>query len=77
MSRRAKQPPIDPGETEAELTSAERTTVDRRSFLAGSASLMALGTTSLLLGTANASEPEQSTHPMRVPGSGASPYGER
>src|SRR5689334_5336902 len=38
---------------------------------------MALGTTSLLLGTANAAEPDQSTNPMRVPGSGASSYGDR
>jgi len=75
VSRRRKQSSV--GSDDADDGQIDPHGVDRRSFLAGSASLMALGTTSLLLGTANASEPDQSTHPMRVPGSGASPYGER
>lgn len=57
--------------------SKERTNVDRRRFLAASASLMALGTTSLLFGPANAADVDQGVDPMRVPGTGASPYGQR
>lgn len=75
MSRRRKQSSI--GSDDADDRQIDPPGVDRRSFLAGSASLMALGTTSLLLGTANAAVPEQSTNPMRVPGSGASSYGDR
>lgn len=49
--------------------------VNRRTFLAGSASLMALGAAGLVLGHANASA--QMSNPMRVPGSLPRPYGER
>jgi len=38
---------------------------------------MALGTTSLLFGPANAADVDQGVDPMRVPGTGASPYGQR
>jgi sulfane dehydrogenase subunit SoxC len=75
VSRRRKQSSI--GSDDGDDRQIDPPGVDRRSFLAGSASLMALGTTSLLLGTANAAEPDQSTNPMRVPGSGASSYGDR
>lgn len=75
MSRRRKQSSI--GSDDGDDRQIDPPGVDRRSFLAGSASLMALGTTSLLLGTASAAVPEQSTNPMRVPGSGASSYGDR
>jgi sulfane dehydrogenase subunit SoxC len=64
VSHRTKHPP-------------KITNVDRRSFLAGSASLMALGTTSLLFGTVKAADVDQDVDPMRVPGAGASPYGQR
>ena len=49
--------------------------VNRRTFLAGSASLMALGAGKLVFGHANASA--QMSNPMRVPGSLPRPYGER
>jgi sulfane dehydrogenase subunit SoxC len=49
--------------------------VNRRAFLAGSASLMALGAAGLVFGRANASA--QMSDPMRVPGSLPRPYGER
>ena len=48
----------------------------RRRFLAGSASLLAWGGGSLLLGRAGAGE-EERPDPMRVPGSPARPYGDR
>lgn len=53
----------------------ERQEVNRRTFLAGSASLMALGAAGLVFGHANASA--QMSNPMRVPGSLPRPYGER
>ena len=77
MSDRTKQSPVDPDRETPERKPTNPTTVDRRSFLAGSASLMALGTTSLLLGTTNAADSNKAVDPMRVPGSGASPYGQR
>ena len=77
MSHRTKEPPGGTGDEEAGREQVERPDIDRRSFLAGSASLMALGTTSLLLGTAKAAGPDQGVDPMRVPGSGASSYGDR
>ena len=51
--------------------------VDRRSFLAGGASLVALGTTAFLYRMAGAAESEGETDPMRVPGAPTSPYGNR
>jgi sulfane dehydrogenase subunit SoxC len=77
VSHRTKEPPGGTGDEEAGREQVERPDIDRRSFLAASASLMALGTTSLLLGTAKAAETDQSVDPMRVPGSGASAYGDR
>jgi sulfane dehydrogenase subunit SoxC len=77
VSHRTTEPPGGSGDGEAARAPIDPTKVDRRSFLAGSASLVALSTTSLLLGTARAAEAEKSVDPMRVPGSGASPYGQR
>lgn len=77
MSRRTKKAPVDSSNGEAGWKPIEGTNIDRRAFLAGSASLVALGTTSLLLGTAKAAEANLAIDPMRVPGSGASPYGQR
>lgn len=77
MSHRTKQSPVGPGNEESGRDPIDPHNVDRRAFLAGSASLMALGTTSLLLGAAKAAEPDQGVDPMRVPGSGARPYGQR
>lgn len=77
MSHRTTESPGGSGDGEAEREPRDPTHIDRRGFLAGSASLMALGTTSLLLGTAMAAEAEKAADPMRVPGSGASPYGQR
>ncbi|MGC3976709.1 MAG: sulfite dehydrogenase [Nitrospira sp.] len=55
----------------------QRQEVNRRAFLAGSASLMALGTAGLVFGNANADEADQAGDPMRVPGTLPRPYGER
>jgi len=77
VSRRTKKAPVDSSNGEAGWKPIEGTNIDRRAFLAGSASLVALGTTSLLLGTAKAAEANLAIDPMRVPGSGASPYGQR
>ena len=77
MNRRTKKAPVDSSNGEAGWKPIEGTNIDRRAFLAGSASLVALGTTSLLLGTAKAAEANLAIDPMRVPGSGASPYGQR
>jgi len=57
----------------------DRIDVDRRRFLAGSASLVALSTTSMWLGlgAAAAKGAPAPSDPMRVPGAGARPYGER
>jgi sulfane dehydrogenase subunit SoxC len=51
--------------------------VDRRRFLAGGASLVALGTTALMFRKAIANESESTRDPMLVPGSSASGYGGR
>src|SRR5678816_2954276 len=53
------------------------TPIGRRRFLARSASLMASGSASLLLGNRTAAAAEQDTDPMRVPGSPARAYGGR
>jgi sulfane dehydrogenase subunit SoxC len=50
--------------------------IGRRRFLARGASLLALGSTSLLLGR-KAAAADQGSDPMRVPGSAARTYGER
>ena len=52
-------------------------TVGRRTFLARSASLMALGVAALALPQARAEEPKAPADPMRVPGTLPRPYGER
>ena len=62
----------DPREDPPALTS-----MGRRRFLARSASLMASGSASLLLGNRTAAAAEQDTDPMRVPGSPARAYGGR
>ena len=77
MSRRTKKAPVGSTNGEAAWKPIEGTNIDRRAFLAGSASLVAFGTTSLLLGTAKAAEANLAIDPMRVPGSGTSPYGQR
>lgn len=55
----------------------QRQEVNRRTFLAGGVSLVALGTAGLVLGNANADEADQAGDPMRVPGTLPRPYGER
>ena len=50
--------------------------VNRRQFLAGGASLLAMSAASTLLG-AQAEEPGDPIDPMRVPGASPRPYGER
>lgn len=77
MSDRTTEPPGNSGDGGAEREQRDPANIDRRSFLAGSASLMALGTTSLLFGSAELADADQVVDPMRVPGSGASPYGQR
>src|SRR5262245_36784119 len=76
MAHRSKTPsgtrPLDEAGT-----GRSASMVNRRRFLASGASLMALSTTSLLLGTAKATDLGQADDPMRVPGSGATLYGER
>ncbi len=62
----------DAGENPATVSPS----MGRRRFLAGSASLIALGSTSLLLGREPALEASESD-PMRVPGAPARAYGER
>jgi sulfane dehydrogenase subunit SoxC len=59
------------------LRPEERQEVNRRTFLAGSASLMAWGTAGLVFGNANADEADYTRDPMRVPGTLVRPYGER
>jgi sulfane dehydrogenase subunit SoxC len=51
--------------------------LNRRRFLAGSASLLATGTAAWLLGQAEAADALQSSDPMLVPGSPPRPYGSR
>ncbi|TLY21871.1 MAG: hypothetical protein E6K64_11365, partial [Nitrospirae bacterium] len=51
--------------------------VNRRKFLARSASWMALGAAALVLPKARAEEPKAPEDPMRVPGALPRPYGER
>src|SRR5262245_34394791 len=55
----------------------EKGSIDRRRFLARSASLVALGSASLLPGRAQAAMADPGLDPMRVPGSPARTYGER
>ena len=50
--------------------------IHRRRFLTGSASLLAWGTGSLLMGRARTAE-EERADPMKVPGSPARSYGDR
>lgn len=52
-------------------------TFNRREFLAGGAALLAMGTSAVLFGTAQAGESDQAVDPMRVPGASTRPYGER
>src|SRR5713226_1334783 len=51
--------------------------VNRRKFLARSASWIALGAAALVLPKAHAEEPKAPEDPMRVPGALPRPYGER
>lgn len=67
-----RPPAADAGEIPATVSPS----MGRRRFLAGSASLIALSSTSLLLGHERALEASESD-PMRVPGAPARAYGER
>lgn len=60
-----------------EFRPEQRQEVNRRAFLAGGVSLVALGTAGLVFGNANADEADQAGDPMRVPGTLPRPYGER
>jgi sulfane dehydrogenase subunit SoxC len=60
-----------------EFRPEQRQEINRRTFLAVGASLMAWGTGGLVFGNANADEADQSGDPMRVPGTLPRPYGER
>src|SRR5712691_4618027 len=51
--------------------------VNRRKFLARSASWIALGAAALVLPKAHAEDPKAPEDPMRVPGALPRPYGER
>src|SRR4051812_44431509 len=51
--------------------------LNRRRFLAGSASMLASGTAAWFLGQAEAADAPQSSDPMLVPGSSPRPYGTR
>ncbi|ALA58415.1 sulfite dehydrogenase [Nitrospira moscoviensis] len=62
-----------PGRVDEPGPTADVPSWDRRRFLAGSASLMAAA----LIGAADTSEIERTPDPMRAPGAGARPYGER
>ena len=56
---------------------SRKVNIGRRRFLARGASLIALGSTSLLLAKAKAAAADAESDPMRVPGSSARAYGER
>lgn len=60
-----------------EFRPEQRQEVNRRTFLAGGASLIAWGTAGLVFSNANADQAEQARDPMRVPGTLPRPYGER
>lgn len=62
---------------DASSSKSDPSTVDRRAFLAGGASLLAMGTSAALFGTAQAGQSEPAVDPMRVPGAGPRPYGAR
>jgi sulfane dehydrogenase subunit SoxC len=56
---------------------SRKVNIGRRRFFARGASLIALGSTSLLLAKAKAAAADVGSDPMRVPGSAARAYGER
>src|SRR5689334_1913619 len=66
-----------PQSREPQKRSALLTSMGRRHFLTKGASLIALGSSALLLPTGKAAHAEQDTDPMLVPGSPARTYGER
>lgn len=66
-----------PASNAGEASTTFSAPLGRRRFLAGSASWIALGSTSLWLGTRKANADEPPADPMRVPGSPARPYGQR
>lgn len=68
--------PEDPSASRVPDRSVPPSAMGRRRFLAGGASLLAVGSTSLLLGR-SAAAADQRSDPMRVPGSAARAYGER
>ena len=72
MNRKRESPPA-----EVEASEHGSLPMDRRRFLGRGASLIALGSTSWLLGSGRAGGAEIRSDPMTVPGSGPRPYGER
>jgi len=66
-----------PASVAGEASTTFSPSMGRRRFLAGSASLIALGSTSLVLGTKKTAADGPGADPMRVPGSPARSYGER
>jgi sulfane dehydrogenase subunit SoxC len=62
---------------EEPAASSFSSTFNRREFLAGSAALLAIGTSAALFGTAQAAASDSAVDPMRMPGAAPRPYGHR
>jgi sulfane dehydrogenase subunit SoxC len=72
-----KEPEAPSQDRGAPRVSANSRSVDRRRFLAGSASFVAWGAASFLLRSTEAGEPIDTVDPTRMPGAPARPYGGR
>src|SRR5262245_52445649 len=75
--RDQEKPDLPPASKTGRASASFAGSMDRRRFLTRSASLVALGSASLLLQHAKAAVADPASDPMRVPGSPARAYGER